>query len=120
MKPYIVISRNGTGRKIKRTMVLRESMEMAKRDKPSWLVNNPFWQFVEVDDCTLADFWDALNEHDWHFEKADDHRSWKKGKERQAELHRARDHFEEDGHLIYQGFVNWINGKDEKPERPDA
>lgn len=65
---------------------------------------------------TAQEFWDACNVFDWYFNMSDDYRSWKRGKKSEEELLKERDTPEKEE--IYRGFVNWINKKGPKPERP--
>lgn len=73
----------------------------------------------------LADYWDALTQHDWFYEMSDDHRVWAKGRSNQARMERISKESPEHKKL-YDGFEKHVfsgqqvygTEKAPMPERP--
>jgi hypothetical protein len=73
---------------------------------------------------SLAEFWDLLNAHDWHYEKADDQRTWERGLKEDAKIQQVLALAQEQGEStdyarLHTEWAAFIQGtKDDKPERP--
>lgn len=113
MSPYVITRRNNRG-KTRDELVLAEdrakALGVARANN-----TNPFWPPIAARPATLADLWDALSQHDWHFHMSDDHRAYSAGQRRHDELTAAAKALGPEGERL---LTAWLKDLDHPPARP--
>lgn len=69
---------------------------------------------------SLTKFYDILSKHDWMYLMSDDHREYRAGFYEREYIYSVLKNIKDQRyHDLFNNFVLWINGKAQKPEKPD-